>query len=282
MRYDCILLDFDGTFTDVEREGAPFVEAYRADLAGVLGVDNVDEAWREAEARVHAHPADFGWHHGDRIVAPADADPYIRATAVAQILMDERGAFMDGDARSEELQALYARNYLASATVFRPEAREVLERLLASDAFVCVVTNSRTDAVSKKLDRLAPAGRNALDVRGDAKKFVVAEPAHVDAVFAALPETEQVPGLSRPLFLRRGYYYETLRDIWKGSGTSAAATLVVGDIYELDLALPARLGCAIHLVTRATTPAYERSAVDAHSEGATSDSLDGVLARVDA
>lgn len=280
MTFDCILLDFDGTFTDVEAEGAPFAEAYRADVSRLLGED-VTSQWLAAEGLIRNDPDRYGWNHGRRIVAPANADPYVRCTAITQVLLDERGLYVDPDERTGILQDLYARNYQKSATVFRPEARDVLDDVLGRSVPVFVVTNSRPDTVSRKIDELAPARRETLEVMGDAKKYVVVEPAEIDSTFDAIPEEEQLEGLARPVFLRRGHYYEVLRDIWGRTGARPERTLVVGDIYELDLALPARLGTAVHLVTRDTTPEYEVRAVLSKAMGAISEDLRGVLARLD-
>ncbi len=39
MAIRCVVLDFDGTFTDVAAEGAPFVLHFRRRLSEVLGCD---------------------------------------------------------------------------------------------------------------------------------------------------------------------------------------------------------------------------------------------------
>ncbi len=79
MRYDLVLLDFDGTFTDVEKEAGPFFEAYLADVRELLG-PGFESEWEQAAATMSADPANHGWLHEGRIVAPGNADPYLRAT----------------------------------------------------------------------------------------------------------------------------------------------------------------------------------------------------------
>jgi hypothetical protein len=64
------------------------------------------------------------------------------------------------------------------------------------------------------------------------------------------------------------------------SGAAADRTLVAGDIFELDLALPAVLGFPIHLVARPGTPTYERQAVTRHARGQVSEDLVSVARRV--
>jgi len=279
MRFDCLLLDFDGTFTLAEQEGIPFVESYRADLSRRLGRDLVAE-WRECEDVVRARPTEFGWLFQGKLVAPGNADPYIRSTTVARMLMDRYGAYPDPEERDLALAELYAESYEHSAMVFRPGARQVLERLLATELPVYVVTNSGTHAVEHKVEELLPGARRRPVVCGNAMKAFIEEPRVPDEVFRELPETQALPGLSRPVYLRRGLYYEVLRKIWQETGTRPDRTLFVGDIYELDLAMPFHLGVWIHLLIGPTTASYEREFVEHEAKGGSSASLEGVLDRL--
>lgn len=278
MRFECIILDFDGTFTEVEKEAGPFLAAYRVAVEQLVGSD-VAEAWADKEAEVRADPGRYGWTHEGRVVAPANSDPYLRATVVTNLLLDERGILPDPVERTAILQRLYKDNYPKAGAAFRPDAKRVIEALVATGKPVHVVTNSDTRAVEAKLDALAPQGRDAITVRGDAKKFVVVEPEPSDARFDSVPAEERLDGLARPVFLRRGHYYSLLREIWTDTGAAPETTFVVGDIYELDLALPARLGVHVHLLARPTTPAHERAAVLAHG-GHVSEDLAAVLTQV--
>jgi FMN phosphatase YigB (HAD superfamily) len=279
MSIECIVLDFDGTFTLVDREAVPFVEGFVQDLAAIVG-EKVIARWDDTVARVKADPDRYGWEYDERIVAPSHADPYILATTVGQILLAEAGV----DSRSErtkQLEALYQRNYPKSSNVFRPDAREVVEAIVRSAIPVFVVTNSQTHHVEAKLDQLAPRGREQLVVRGAARKFVLTAPREPDDAWAKVPSELRVAGLSRPIFLGRGAYYDALRRIWTETGASPATTLVCGDIFELDLALPAQLGARIHLVARPDTPEYERRAARSSASGSVSQELSGLLERLD-
>jgi hypothetical protein len=83
------------------------------------------------------------------------------------------------------------------------------------------------------------------------------------------------------VYLRRGKYYEALRGIWKQTGTTPEQTLVAGDIYELDLALPAALGAQLQLVARDNVLAYEETAVRAlGARGGVDTSLRALLPRL--
>ena len=275
MSVECIVLDFDGTFTLVDREAVPFVEGFVDGLREIVGSE-LAARWDETRERVKADPDRYGWEHGGTIVAPSHADPYILATTVGQILLTEAG--IDSRAtRTEHLQALYQQNYPRALTVFRPDAKSVIETLVRASIPLFVVTNSRTDHVAAKLEALAPKGLSQITVRGDARKFVLKEPDVVDDAWRRVPEHRELPGLSRPIHLRRGAYYEQLRRIWDETGTDAAGTLVCGDIFELDLALPSALGTRVHLVARPDTPEYERRAARSRVGGSVSQELSGLL-----
>lgn len=281
MPIETVVLDFDGTFTDVDTEAAPYAEAYRHELEDLLG-RTVTQLWEEEEGVIRSRPAEFGWILDSKVVAPASADPYVLATAVTQRIFDRLGLLSSVSLRADIFQALYRSAYHFTAVAFRPEAREVLEALLASPVNVFVVTNAHTETVEQKLDALAPKGRERLQVFGDSKKHVVADAVPSDERFAQLPEWKRVPGLeSRPVFLRRGRYYELLRKLWTATGTSPERTLVCGDIWELDLAMPQELGTAVHLIERRTTLDYERRAVAAlGSRGGVSPTLRPLVERV--
>jgi phosphoglycolate phosphatase-like HAD superfamily hydrolase len=282
----CVVLDFDGTFTDVVAEGAPFVRHFKRHLAKLLEREEevMEAAWREEEAAVLAGAHAFGWDVGGRVVAPATADPYLLSNCVARQLMSRYGVLPDPARRHEALQALYREAYKLTGTAFKPEAKEVLEALLATGLPVWVVTNAHTDLVDAKLDRLAPKGRERLKVKGDARKYLIEDPEPTDARFSVLPEVITFDGLlPRPVYLRRGRYYEALRTIWDETGTGPESTLVAGDIYELDLALPAALGAHVQFVARDNALSYELKAMEQLGpRGGVHKSLRAILPRLSA
>ncbi|AKT42156.1 HAD family hydrolase [Chondromyces crocatus] len=281
MPIQCVILDLDGTFTDVSREAAAFSEAYPKLLADLLGRE-LGSGWDDCLEETRRRASELGWEHGGHVVAPADADPYILATCAAQILLDRVGV-LTGDAllRAEVLTAVYRRAYQHTGASFRPDAKEVLEALLARDWPVYVVTNAATDAATAKLEQLGPRGLERLRIRGDARKFHVAPPSRGDARFDALPQKQQVSGLSRPVFLGRGRYFDALSAIWEETGTGPEGTIVCGDIWELDLAMPAALGAQVHLVERERVYDYEIDEVRAlGARGGSSRDLRGFLARL--
>jgi FMN phosphatase YigB (HAD superfamily) len=280
-RYGAVFLDFDGTFTDVEKEAIPFLAAYRADFTATVG-PSVTAGWDRVYALIEANPNAFGWEFDGRIVAPSHADPYIMATSTAQRLLDDHGLYADKVERATLLDGLYRANYPKADNVFRPEAKEVIEALLALNIPLFVVTNSHTEAVQAKIADLAPKGGERLHVYGNAKKYVITDPLVRSAAFDALPESIAVGGLERPIFLRRGRYYDVLVELATKTGIDPADTLIAGDIFELDLALPSALGYSVHLVVRPGTPSYERTAVVRLPNGGLSEDLHAVLDRATA
>ena len=281
MAIRCVVLDFDGTFTDAAAEGAPFVQHFRRRLSEELGRDVMEAGWAEVEAGVLASNEEPGWEVGGRVVAPATADPYLLANFVARRLCDRLGVMQDKAARAALLDKLYREAYAQVGMAFKPEAKEVLEALLETGLPVHVVTNAHTATVEAKLTKLAPRGRERLRVSGDARKFLIEPPTAPDAIFAAVPETVRVEALVRPIHLRRGHYYDALRRIWNETDTSPETTLVAGDIFELDLAMPAALGASVQLVARANTLEYERRGIAAlGSRGGMDPSLRAILPRL--
>jgi phosphoglycolate phosphatase-like HAD superfamily hydrolase len=275
----CVVLDFDGTFTDAEAEAEPFVAAFRAALADLLGRP-IDEPWARALAAIEADPGRHGWEFGGRIVAPATADPYILSTTVAQAVTQDAGILRDAATRSAVIESLYQLAYLKTRTVFREEAREVLETILSKGLPTFVITNSRTDAVARKIDTLAPRGRERIVVLGDAKKFAIGDPEGGSAVWGDIPAERTLEGLPRPVLLHRGRYWNALQHAVDAAKCELRNVLVCGDIFELDLALPVALGARVHLVTGPRTPPYEAAEIVRLGERASAGTLGDVLSRL--
>ena len=125
------------------------------------------------------------------------------------------------------------------------------------------MTNSDTHAVAGKiaaLDRDAPGVAWLTSrVRGFARKFDVD-----DAWDRRAAPSSPCPASIAPVLLRRRAYHDILRDVLDEAGATFAELVVVGDIFELDLAMPLALGARVGLVASARTPSYERAFVEAH------------------
>lgn len=246
-----VVLDFDGTMTDAEKEALPFREGYEADLAAVTGIPlpQIASVMCWFENKICKDPAAHACKRGGHLVAPAAVDPYIRATEAARLLFDAGGLFPNSEKREAKLKALFADNYPKTATVFRDGARQAITDLQRV-ATIYIVTNSKTEPVTKKLKKLGaafPADR----VLESAEKF------SIDPSSTHIPESLECPLFPRPVLLRRRRYYEVLERICLEHDVPWRYLTVVGDIFELDLALPLMLGCRVALVANGLTPRYE-------------------------
>jgi hypothetical protein len=266
-----LVLDFDGTMTDAEAEGRPFREGYIDDLCLLVGREPGDAEIaalaEEVEGEVARAPATHPFLWMGRAVAPASVDPYLRVVWVAHRVLDRFGAFADATDRARLLSTvLHKYNYAKTLgrPVFRPGAGKILRSLGGSPTWI--VTNSDTHAVAGKiaaLDREAPGVAWLTSrVRGFARKF------DVDDDWREVPAELAIPGLERPVLLRRRPYHDQIRAILDEAGATYADLCVVGDIFELDLAMPLALGARVGLVASAGTPAYERAFVASHPRAA--------------
>jgi len=274
-----LVLDFDGTMTDADAEGAPFIAGYLDDLEALVGADTpparaavralADEVLAELRDTPDRHP--FRWK--GKAVAPASVDPYLRMVPVADRIFDTYGAFPDPVDRGRLTGGvLYKHNYARTQgkPVFRPGAAAAIAALAGTATYV--VTNSHTTTVAEKLrildERDGGCAWLAANVRGDAQKF------EIDEAWDGVPPTLAVPGLAaREVLLRRRRYHDRLRAVIDERGVGFDQLLVVGDIFELDLALPLALGARIGLVRSAFTPPYEVAFVAGHPRGTVLDDL---------
>ncbi|MCO4760486.1 MAG: hypothetical protein KC502_03235 [Myxococcales bacterium] len=264
-----LVLDFDGTVTDAEAEGAPYHQGCLEDVALLSGLE-LAEVTRLAdafEAEVQANPQEHGWVFGGHIVAPATVDPYLRIMPIARHIFDEAGAFLVQEERNRLLEGLlYKYNYRKTLVAFREGARETL--LSMEDKPVHVVTNSHTDAVQNKIRVLGgeAEANNPLQwlidrVHGSAQKYVL------DPDWTEVPESMALPGLGRPVLLRRRLYADCLQALLNEAGADWSELMVVGDIFELDLALPLAMGARVGLIVNDFTPHWEKDFLRDHPRG---------------
>ena len=265
-----LVLDFDGTMTDAEVEGRPFRDGYLEDLCTLVGRAPLDPEVmglaEEVEAELARSPGAHPFLWMGRAVAPATVDPYLRMVPIANRIFDHFGALPSAVDRGRLLgSVLYKYNYAKTLghPVFRAHAGEALAEL--ADSATWIVTNSDTHAVAGKiaaLDRDAPGVAWLTSrVRGFARKF------DVDDSWDGAPAELAIPGLDRPVLLRRRAYHDILRSVLDEAGASFADLVVVGDIFELDLAMPLALGARVGLVASERTPSYERAFVESHPRG---------------
>ena len=269
-----IVLDFDGTMTDVEADAHPFRVGYLDDLSIFVGRGPGDAEVQgialDTERKLFQGPdVPFMWEN--RAVAPVVVDPFMRIFPIAHGVLDHFGAIPNQAERQQLLRLLYRYNYAKTLVrpMFRAGAGKVLQALVKTDTWI--VTNSDTHAVVSKLtalDREADGvAWHTARVRGGARKFAI------DDQWTVLDAELSLPGLDRPVLLRRREYHDVLATIIGSVGATFSDLIVIGDIFEFDLAMPLALGARVGLVTSANTPAYERAFVAAHPRGAVLDDV---------
>ena len=128
----------------------------------------------------------------------------------------------------------------------------MLAGLVELGVSVCFISNSSTVKITNRLDDLLahdPELRARISIESDAAKFSVQEiglgsdvSEELRSIFAKLPAGEIQQEIQRPIYLRRGRYFEALCKVWKNDASAIARTLVCGDVWELDLAMPRALG----------------------------------------
>ena len=248
-----VVLDFDGTITNVDEEARPYVEGYKNDVKDLVGLSQADfdRAWESAAQEIRSNPSRYGWENAGRIIAPAYGDPILFSQTVVPLLFDQVGILKDEQERTATIEQLYEQNYPKTKTVFREGADEFLTALLQNTA-ACVVTNARTQKVEAKLAQLPT--RHALPVYGHARKNVL------DLSWTDVPESIDA-GLGRPVFLQRKMYADVLAGIMEEKQCTSKEVTVFGDIFEMDLALPQALGMNIALAVGSNTLQCEREAV---------------------
>jgi len=282
-----LILDFDGTLTNAEEEGKNYRTGYLEDVALLANIDSETAfSWaQELEQTILDNADQYGWNFNGKIVAPACVDPYLRIMPISRMIFDRAGVYTNLEERDRLLdRILYKYNYQKTTTAFRAGAAEFFKKARRFETdredgqrlFTCVVTNSHTKPVQKKISLLGEQSENDFDwlvqrVHGSARKYVI------DEDFAAVPESLTIPNLSRPIYLRRKLYFDRILSLQKEYGVSWENTIVFGDIFELDLAVPLACGARVALMTNAFTPSYEKQYLTAHERGAVHSSLHEAL-----
>jgi len=247
-----LILDFDGTLTDV-RETFPIYESrFREIFSSMTGVSVEDlRGYEERIGEAVRRDPLSGWVNGGLVVASAQADPYAFNATVYQAVCGELG--ISEERRDEILSRCYRGAYSITPT----KLKEGLDGFLAEVQKrydVNVVTNSSGEHVSREL---AKVGFPEHLVVGGAQKHII------DENWNGVPFAIDRDGFPRPVMLRKRAYGEIL----KGIGGTPLETTVVGDIYELDLALPDYLGMGIVQMVGASTPVHEIDYVRNHARG---------------
>lgn len=230
--------DFDGHMTDDEEGIQPFREKHLELFSARTGVSasEVEPMFAAAEEEVDRDPT-HGLEDKGKIMSPIGV--YSRITRATELVLDQLDKLKDPEERKAFLDRLYHDCYPSAGTVFRPYAADYLRRL-SEVARVVIVTNSKADAVLRRLQLLE--GAPQVPVVGNAKKKEYEEGLKV-------PQKEiLIPGF-RAIQTRRGAYYKVLKEIG-ALGTDRKRVAVTGDNFELDLSLPFVLGMNVALLDK--------------------------------
>jgi len=287
-----VVLDFDGTCTQIPNVWEAYLDLYLEGLNEV-GFKISPGEWREARAAVHENSPHAGWTLAGCPAAPAAADPYILADESVRLILRRRK-----DRRSVSVE-VHSQAYEKAAAPWREDALETFSRLVERGVRVHIVSNSSSAVIAGRLtellkDRDSLAGK--ISVKSDAGKFRICELDWDNKIsslsrearinFEQLPAVWQGGGpadkIGRPIYLRRGAYFDAINRVVEGNFSLLPNTVVCGDIWEMDLAMPYALGANVHLLDRTTpfdTYEYERYAVASSGDRAkTSVELSGLLA----
>ena len=276
-----LILDFDGTLTNAEEEGKNYKIGYLEDVALLanLSVEETMTLAAQFEKEILEHADQFGWNFNGKIVAPASVDPYLRIMPISRMIFDHVGAFMDTEERDRILdRILYKYNYQKTTTAFRAGAADFFAAAAQLEGLeTCIVTNSHTKPVQNKVRALAEQSGHDFDwlverVYGSARKYLLEDS------FDKLSESMYIPGLSRPVYLRRQLYYDRLEELQDKFDSSWENTIVLGDIFELDLCVPLACGATVGLMSNDFTPQYETDFLRQHDRGGVYSQLSDALA----
>jgi FMN phosphatase YigB (HAD superfamily) len=294
-----VVFDFDGTCTQIPVIHEKFLEKYLTELNKRIFPQNnfshenwknpvTSEEWLEAQKSVRESSPKAGWTLATTPAAPAAADPYILAFESAKLILRNR---RNGKGEVEIPFELHVNASDANEAPWRTEAKEVIETLLKKNINVYFISNSSSGKITQRLKELLQADKLPpnLKVQSDAMKFRITElpiidkkltiPPAVTAAFEALPPVHELSAEGRPVYLRRGEYFRAICAVLNNNPGAISDTVFCGDIWEMDHAMPGKLGGKIHLIKRASpfdTCQFELDAVKA-ANGKISEDLKGLL-----
>ncbi len=252
------VFDFDGVLTDQTEEAHRVRELLAQEFARetALPLAQVEEALRAGEAALKATPWKYGWRINGRLSAFSDEDLFVRASALAlwveltdnslRRTLLERGAASPVDIAERAYQGMLEETRRGEMKPLEDASKGILETLVAKGHEIVIVSNSGTDRILNILDRAGIEPGPRLRVRGGAMKFALGDRSETFMVGHYPVE------IDRPHFKK--ILFEELPHV------------AIGDVFSLDLALPAHLaktddrlrGLRLFLRTRPYTPAWSR------------------------
>ena len=246
--------------------------------------------WRDVQATVREHSPKAGWTLAGCPSAPAAGDPYVLADEATRLILRRRGA------TTPVPPTVHVQAYDTALAPWREEARDTFSRLVEHGVQLHFVSNSSTTFISRRLRDLFGDNNPVaakISVQSDAGKFRICELNWDDQAAVSVEAKRRFQALTvaygdkllteteRPIYLRRGAYFEAINRVVAGDFDLLTNTVFCGDTWEMDLAMPYALGAKVHLVDRAApfeTYSYERQALVGYGDrGKTSADLSGLL-----
>lgn len=266
MRPKLLILDFDGSVTILKSEAPAFCRRYFQLARKRAGVspERFSALARTMRRVIRSAPHEHGWLHRGHIAASALADPYIEMRTTIELVLTELNVFPSRADLEEELHQYFSMLTPSIRVVFKPETPALLTTLVEKGVPSYFVSNSQPHLVQERLAALAakhPTAHPFLKrIHGHARKYAV-EPDFADINREHL----MMPGLKRPVHLRRPHYFAVLNQLRLEHKLEWHDVVVAGDIWELDLALPFTLGATVGLFKHHRVQPWERAFVLAHS-----------------
>lgn len=268
MGIELVFVGFEGTLTERTRTNDLFLTCYKNSVASRLNLprDEFDRRWDAAYKQVASDPHMHGWENHGVVVAPAYADTFIMARTVADIVLQQDQKFRSPKDREAELDDLFSKNHHKLPLELRPYALDFLCEARKTYP-VCILTNSSTTILTRE----RPGAFGDVRMLGFASKHIL-NPKWEDVAVSVKP-----PNWRRDVYLRRHLYWQVLTSALRNIKPQHA--VIVGDIYELDLALPLQCGMQGILLAGPATPDYELKAVET-AQGYVVRSLEQALAQI--
>ncbi len=271
-----VVIDFDGTLTAEELQVRPLAEKALRTLADdILGVpySQLVAEYEATQAQMLRAPFRYWWSVNGLVASYCDEGPFILNTATLMQLLSANERYLKivelafpvvtYDAIADCTNYLFNRHTAELPPLFRPAAREVLERLMAHpDYHPLVLTNSLGDKVRRYLTTLGIDDR--LEILGDTRQYAMDPDWEHRFSHPLLGDIQVWPVVDNyPVDLRRPAYYRALtRPMADGE-----SLVVVADSFSLPGALPLLMGLPFILLRNSYTPAWSLQAVSDHPLG---------------
>jgi FMN phosphatase YigB (HAD superfamily) len=243
-----IIFDFDGTLTDVEKSSQDFQEKYPMVCADLLGINysTMEKRFYELKNNLKNHP-EKGFVINGYDSLPANSEPYIRCQATMKDFIKEMSDC--GFKVPQNTESFLSYSYKKAKKIsndkiyFREGIEDFLENI-KSKYNIFIVTNSNGKKIRKNLESI---NHDDIMMYTNANKRLVYSP---DPCIS-------LSGFPRDILINRKEYYGALNFIRKRK-FYPNNTIVVGDVFELDLALPETASFDIIQIDNGATPLHER------------------------